>query len=247
MADIVAKTGESFSDSVWAAPPGLVGTIGVEIKRAADGSVFLPRTTDDIIEVAPGSYTYTGPAPGTIGSYVFTWDDTVDFVSLDLLVLDSFIPLEAVPSSTDVANLIIARTKDRMGNEVGDWTADTRPTYVKVSEIIVQAAQDISMYIDTDIPAEAYGIVHEAIALRAAMIIERSYYPEQISNNRSPYQQLKEDFYLLVGKDGMGGALQKAIEREAEEEIYGEEPMIEGVASWAFPQGDPRIVPGRPL
>lgn len=78
--------GETFSDTVWGAPTGLSGTMGVTIKKP-DGTVETARATSGIVEVAPGSYTYTGTAPSTAGYYVLVWDDTVDWVSIDLEVL----------------------------------------------------------------------------------------------------------------------------------------------------------------
>lgn len=145
-----------------------------------------------------------------------------------------------LPLVSAVGGLIMSRTKDEYGNELGTFTGKTRPNYTQVKEIIDQAADDVTTYIDTDIPAGAYDYVQQAIALRAAMIIERGYFAEQINTNRSPYMFLRDDYDRLMGTPEHPGEITKMMERETGEDVYGEEPMI-NKPFYAFPAADMRL------
>jgi hypothetical protein len=48
-------------------------------------------------------------------------------------------PPAYTPTTTDVARLLRARTKDATGVELGDWSAETRPTDTEVADLIDQA------------------------------------------------------------------------------------------------------------
>lgn len=138
------------------------------------------------------------------------------------------------PTVSDVGALLRARTKDRHGNEIGTFTADTRPTFDEVLRLIDQAAEDVTMLVDYDIPVETYRQAAGVICLRAAMLVELSYFPEQVANNRSAYPHYKELY------DEMLVRLQGAVEREAAEEITGEMPELGGgVAQFGFPVAEP--------
>lgn len=121
------------------------------------------------------------------------------------------------PSVAEVAAKLRARTKDRFGNEAGTFTADTRPTFQQVLEMIQAAADDVTAETDTDIPADAHDAVKQLIALRAAMDIELSFFPEQVSTNRSPYAEYKRLF-----DEGMTRVI-NAVMRETYEEQVGEQ------------------------
>lgn len=149
-------------------------------------------------------------------------------------------PVQNVPDETvpywplvsDIGFLLRARTKDTHGTEVGTFTGDTRPNYEQVSGIILQAANDVTAGLDTDIPEDAFRHVRQAIAIKAAMYVELSFFPEQVSSDRSPYQELKEmyaDLWPLV---------KEAVAREAEEEVYGEMPPTSGLPRFTFPSAD---------
>jgi hypothetical protein len=118
----------------------------------------------------------------------------------------------------EVANWIHARTKDKNGNEIGTFTDDTRPTDDQVTNEIVASANDVTMFIDTDIPEAAYELAQEVVSLGAACRIELSFFPEQVGTDRSAYDRLKTYY------DEMLLRLQDAVEREALEEVEGETP-----------------------
>jgi hypothetical protein len=159
---------------------------------------------------------FTRPEPG--GQYVLRWivpdigniDD--DFATTDAIPgAGSF-----VPSVDDVGAILRTRTKDNRGRELGTFTEDTRPTDQQALTLIGQAYDDVVAVIDDDIPAASYRDARSVIALRAAMLVELSYWPDQIPLGRSTYAQLKELY------DEMLPRLQASVARETEEELSGE-------------------------
>ncbi len=117
-----------------------------------------------------------------------------------------------VPSLAQVGALVRTRTKDTAGNELGTFTDDTRPTADDVTELISQAVDTFIVRGGTQIPPELYQEVQRLIALRAAMLVEISYYPEQVQTGRSPYQQYRDMWIEGYGDNKGKGALIQAIE-----------------------------------
>lgn len=98
-----------------------------------------------------------------------------------------------------VAAHIPTRTRTEGGNEAGTFNpaaADeedrTRPTAEQATAAITNALGTISGTIGIDIPEENFEAAASVAALRAAMLIELRYWPEQVATGRSPYAQLKE-------------------------------------------------------
>ena len=102
----------------------------------------------------------------------------------------------ARPSVEDVALLLRARTKDSNGNEVGTFDDDTRPTAEQVEEQIDAAVALVGMRLPpTDqLPVALQPAIAALVAYRAALRIEKSYFPEQVRSDRSAYDQLKEEY-----------------------------------------------------
>lgn len=191
----------------------------------ASGISKLPNTTD--------KYVVTFDRPGPEGDYAFRWN-----VPDEGLFDDSFQsyaevpqPLSFVPDTIDVASILRARTKDNLGQELGDFTDATRPTGDEVDGLIAQAYDDVVSQIDTDIPQESYGAARNAIALAAALRVELGYWPEQIPNGQSPYNDLKGMFDDAMVRLTMG------INRENEEIVDGESPAM-NVPSYNFDDVD---------
>jgi hypothetical protein len=132
-----------------------------------------------------------------------------------------------LPSVQDVAEIERARTKDKFGNELGTFTNDTRPTDDGVRGLIRQAADDVVMLVDTDIPVEAYELASSVIAIGTAMLIELAYFPETIGTPNSAYDRYRDWYDLMLQR------LQSAVERETIEEVEGE-AMI-GNIQYKFP------------
>jgi hypothetical protein len=146
-------------------------------------------------------------------------------------------PLEDwTPATTDVAALLRARTKDTNGNEVGDFNDDTRPTGAEVESLISSAVGEVSSRIGTDTPCEA-GLLQRSkgsAALYAAMLVELSYFPEQVRTDRSPYDRYKELY-----DDGITSLSEEVISRCGEDEG---ESDVEGsglLPYYAFGDQDP--------
>lgn len=104
---------------------------------------------------------------------------------------------DLVVDNDDVAVLVRARTKDNDGNE-GEFTANTRPTAEQVTQAVVLAATDVATRVASDIdPAEDADLLASArrlVAIRAAMLVEMSYFPEQVREGQSSYEALREMF-----------------------------------------------------
>lgn len=99
------------------------------------------------------------------------------------------------PTVADVGALLRSRTKDTNGNELGTFTADTRPTDGQVTAIIATVAGDVeTLAADAALPETPlvlYGSAKQLAVLATAMQVELSYFPEQVAQGRSPYDQLK--------------------------------------------------------
>lgn len=96
------------------------------------------------------------------------------------------------PSAADVGAVLRARTKDVNGNEVGTFTPETRPTLVEVDLLIARALGRVSTRFGDDLPEERHDDARSLAAIYTAMLIELSYFPEQVATGRSPYNQLRD-------------------------------------------------------
>ena len=93
------------------------------------------------------------------------------------------------PTVADVAALLRARTKDVNGNEVGTFNDDTRPTSAQAANIIETACGEVQTVMGVGPPAYLAEAAQALSALRAAMLIELSYFPEQVRSDRSAYPE----------------------------------------------------------
>jgi len=103
-------------------------------------------------------------------------------------------PEQLKPYVEDVARLIRARTKDSQGREVGTFTPDTRPTADQVEAHIQSALALVSTRLPKVVPAKLIPAVQSLVAYRAALQIEKSYFPEQVRADRSAYTQLRDEY-----------------------------------------------------
>src|SRR5215471_7306776 len=94
------------------------------------------------------------------------------------------------PTVDDVAALIRARTKDASGNELGTFTAATRPTDAEVEQLITNGCAKVASVVGWTIPADADHEAKHLAAIWAAYETELSYWPEQVRTERSPAAQL---------------------------------------------------------
>ena len=172
-------------------------------------------------------------------------------------------PLVYLPTPTDVARLLRARTKDSHGTELGDWTADTRPTPEEVSDLIDQASGPVLARVgrlEGELTTNLIPAARHLVALGAAMLVEKSYFPEQVASDRSAYAAYREEYtdcldsLVGTGEDGGGGILPGAASGYFTMEVpsasvvyaYGWEevwPEPENPANWAVPYQPPHEPP----
>lgn len=96
-----------------------------------------------------------------------------------------------LPSVQAVADLVRARTRDDLGQEIGTFDETTRPTAESVSRLIAQEAAIVVLRTG-DLQAlecpDAEGIrlaASSVIAKRVAAIIEASYRPDEVAEGRT--------------------------------------------------------------
>jgi len=120
------------------------------------------------------------------------------------------------PTIDDVAQLLRARTKDEFGNESGTFTAKTRPTAMQVDGHISTALALVCTRLPPldVIDEELLDAVAGVVAYRAALRVEKSYFPEQVNADRSAYEQLRDEYLddlaALVDAAAAGGSDQLA-------------------------------------
>lgn len=96
------------------------------------------------------------------------------------------------PSVVQVAALVRERTNDTNGNQLGTFTPSTRPTGDQVEELIDQAVLDVYDVAGATPAAAVSRVARRVATLGAAMAVELSYFPTQVSAGRSPYKELKD-------------------------------------------------------
>jgi hypothetical protein len=135
----------------------------------------------------------------------------------------------------DVGARLRSRTLDSHMTEQGTFTADTRPTATQVNDLMPQALGDVAVATGSDLPSKYWEAARSVAALRTALLIELTYYPEQINTGRSPYAQLKELY------DDALKALVKAVADE--QEVPGGDTS-EVAPVYSFPAySNPELIP----
>jgi hypothetical protein len=106
------------------------------------------------------------------------------------------------PTLADVAVHMRARLKDKLDNRLENFTADTNPTLKQIEALISKGVRKVAAKIgieiceggDTDRQAALYEDARDLAALGVAIVAERSYYPEQVGTERSPYKPMLEEY-----------------------------------------------------
>jgi hypothetical protein len=217
MSDIYAKPGDTFASIVGGAP---AGEAGVRIENL-DGTTQTARSTTAIAVVESGSGVLAKGdlvAPDDSGDYIVLWDvDGEDFAHDKLIVSVSHpasvpdpLGVSWRPALPEVAALVRARLKNEFGNELETFSAATRPTADQAELYIDLAVRGIASRIGTtddlctdELNARASGLA----ALKAAMLIELTHYPEQVARGASPYKE-----YAALFKDGVKAFLEQVAE-----------------------------------
>lgn len=102
-----------------------------------------------------------------------------------------------LPALHEIGSLARTRTKTDAG-EIGTFTTQTRPTSSEVRDLIRQAGNDVAAKIGYAVPANVLEGAKNVVKLRTVMLIELSYFAEQVQANRSPYEQYKALYDLGI-------------------------------------------------
>jgi hypothetical protein len=153
-------------------------------------------------------------------------------------------PLVTWPATPDdVAALLRARTQDNTDTELGEWTENTRPTLAEVQRLIAMAESAVigrtgELSTEVLICATAEDIMTQGatvVALLAAMLVELSYFPEQVQSTRSAYEQYRDLVWGPDGKSGMMADLVESVQVCITGGVSPEEALVPP-ASFAFPK-----------
>lgn len=143
-----------------------------------------------------------------------------------------------LPDVAAVGAILRARTQDENDQEAGTFNDTTRPTEAQVLVLLKQAGTVV--YGAVGDPAElecsAADQIKDGIgywiSLLTAMLIELSYFPEQIDEERSAFQYYKDLWDDDVA--GFAGLVSAAEECRAGEVVPDDGSGYRG-CSWAFP------------
>lgn len=203
---------------------------------APPSTVEIEPVDVSVVESPAGTYTALLTAPTEEREFVIVWLIGADYVA-DVLRVSALVPadfghLEYEPTIEEVGALLRARTNNGRNVELGTFTSATRPTGVEALKLIVKAAQHVAVSLGGDIPNVLIAEVKGLVTLRAAMMIELSYFPEQVSSNRSPYQQYK-DLY-----DEMLPLVRERVASEESLEIEDDTTLSSNAPAYSFPNNN---------
>lgn len=136
----------------------------------------------------------TAKAQIATGFYRVVWVDKESAETQPTTPVQMLVEGGTRPAVADVAALIRARTKIAGGKEAGTFTNSTRPTSDQVDNLIEFALDDVLGKVQAPEAGTVYEArVRGAVALYAAVLVETSYFPEQVGGGgRSAAQTLKE-------------------------------------------------------
>lgn len=216
---------------------GRTGDVGARLMDPPQNVTIIARWTDGIVESPPGSgvYVTSFPAPIAAGDYMIVWeiDEASGTWATEEMTVSAAPPAPvaeaATPTVAEVGSLLRARTKDNVGNELGTFTPNTRPREDAVLSLIQQAANEVGMRVGFETPAVVWPSVRWMIALRAAMLIELSYFPEQVRSDKSAYDRYERMYNSQID------ALEEAVREAGSGEDPGEGDDAK-LPSFGFPE-----------
>lgn len=248
-----AQPSTAFEARVNGFASGLTGTVGVQI-RDNIGGVSVARTTSGIAEdpAGSGSYVATLTAPADAGQYTVFWDGGVvspSTTASEELVVNALgaapvAPSSETPTLEEVGALLRTRTTARGGTaELGTFTPDTRPTGDQVLDLINKAVWKVAEKVGTNLPDALLDPAREAAALRAAMLVELSFFGDQIRAGRSPYNELKK-----LADEALADLYAAKLELGADATIGTDDDLsTSGAPGVAYPAGSELHAPGSEL
>lgn len=164
-----------------------------------DSFAILPLDTNPAHPAARNFSTDNALLPFGTGWYKVRFvDEASDFVEAEPIQNVEPEASEYLPSLSDVADLLLSRTRDSNGVYQNTFTNDTTPTDEQARRIILKAGDDVRRAIGTDIPDNLRDDARRVVAARAAMMIELSLYSTEVAQQRSSYDDLKDMYNLLI-------------------------------------------------
>lgn len=191
----------------------------------------------DASAAAPGQRAFTSEAAQLAdGWYRIRWvdadGDTAEGAAIAALSRPAWAPV-----LRDIGALLRARTKDTLGNELGTFTSDTRPTASGVLSIMDTSLAELEGLIGRELPGALHRAARTLASYRTAQLVEASYFPEQVAAGRSVH-----DTYRDLFSDALPRLLAQ-LDATDDTETGAHLPR------WSFP--DPCVVPttqlGRPM
>lgn len=145
--------------------------------------------------------------------------------------------VEWQPTLKEVGLYLRARTKDRFGNENGEFTAETRPTAREVEGLIAEAVGEVTSHLG-DLEGETK-CLHQlrkrakgAVILYTAMLIELSYTPDQVGSGRSPFESFEKLYNARIKT--LIEAVAECLESDGGESVSGR-PVVMPRGSFPCP------------
>lgn len=97
------------------------------------------------------------------------------------------------PNVAQVGAIMRARTVDSNGAELGTFTDDTRPTADDVSGVIDTAYDLVSARLGS-VPDRLEALARAVVTLRAAMLLETGYFPEDSTPDGSAFASYRDQY-----------------------------------------------------
>lgn len=97
------------------------------------------------------------------------------------------------PSTKQVANHILSRTRLPNGEDAGDFTSETKPTDSQVQETIEKVVAGLIPRLG-EVPERLEGQACALASLKCAYKVELSYFTEQAESGMSPYRSLLMEY-----------------------------------------------------
>jgi hypothetical protein len=152
--------------------------------------------------------------------------DFTNIIDNDFPVVDR---LRVAPSVEEVALLERTRTVDQSGEEQGTFTTATRPTLAEVNKLIAQALELTLSDLPDYLPESIYPRIQQAVALRAAVLVEISFYREQYNQGSARAYDTMYDKLIasieLLGGSGAGRRVDSIMGRSTMAEFEPDLPI----------------------
>jgi hypothetical protein len=114
---------------------------------------------------------------------------------MTLLLNFELVERDAVPDADDVAALLRERLYV-FGEHEDTFTGSTRPTRAEVDKLIEFAAADVAGRVGVPITEEFWPEARRLASLRAAALVETSYFPGQLNDTDRTAERQYQAMYL---------------------------------------------------